>query len=302
MRIPLAFFTALWIALVASCSCAIAKSPLSNSDVLLAAMKLDQALDEMVTADHNQKVKWLDEAMKRDPGSLSREEYNDRLSLIGLESAVPGVVPDEIFVRRAYLDIVGCIPSADETSAFLKDTRADKRHRLVDTLLVSPGHTRVLFTHVASLLRLRDEVLGASQAPYIAWVRKCIETNMPYDKFVQELLTSSGTLDSNPATGFFFRDQGQLFGTAAEAWRAFLDIDLTCACCHDHPFCDFTQRHFYEMAAVFSKTSIERVNAANGKQLSLWPGSNAKPAMESRLKDGETLRVRDTATGGVRFP
>src|SRR5690606_31684968 len=45
---------------------------------------------------------------------------------------------DTVFLRRAYLDTLGLLPTADEAKQFLADTRADKRARLIDALLDRP--------------------------------------------------------------------------------------------------------------------------------------------------------------------
>jgi Protein of unknown function (DUF1549) len=45
---------------------------------------------------------------------------------------------DETFLRRAYLDTTGILPSAEETAAFQADARPDKRAKLIDRLLSRP--------------------------------------------------------------------------------------------------------------------------------------------------------------------
>ncbi|MEX2026645.1 MAG: LamG-like jellyroll fold domain-containing protein, partial [Pirellulaceae bacterium] len=46
---------------------------------------------------------------------------------------------DWSFVRRVYVDLIGVIPTAAQAEAFVKDTRPDKRARLIDELLEHPG-------------------------------------------------------------------------------------------------------------------------------------------------------------------
>src|SRR5260221_3437264 len=45
---------------------------------------------------------------------------------------------DSEFLRRAFIDTIGVLPTADETRAFLADSAADKRDRLIDGLLARP--------------------------------------------------------------------------------------------------------------------------------------------------------------------
>ncbi len=51
---------------------------------------------------------------------------------------------DEVFLRRAYLDVTGTLPTADEARQFLQDTDPDKRAKLVDRLLDSERVRRLL--------------------------------------------------------------------------------------------------------------------------------------------------------------
>src|SRR5207249_10595821 len=47
----------------------------------------------------------------------------------------PAAVPDNVFARRVYLDVVGLLPTPAQLTAFAEDTRPDKRAKLVDALL-----------------------------------------------------------------------------------------------------------------------------------------------------------------------
>ena len=67
---------------------------------------------------------------------------------------------DEIFLRRAYLDIIGRIPSMDETTRFLRSKSKDKRADLIDDLLDSYGHVSHQFNFYADLLRIKSRLPG----------------------------------------------------------------------------------------------------------------------------------------------
>src|SRR5262249_23209126 len=47
---------------------------------------------------------------------------------------------DGEFCRRVYIDIIGRVPTVDETMTFLESPDPDKRSRLVDELLASPEY------------------------------------------------------------------------------------------------------------------------------------------------------------------
>lgn len=302
MRIALPCLVAFCVATAAVGKDAPSRTRLSTSDVLMAAMEIDAALDALVKSRRDQELTLLDDSFRSHPDWMTPDQYDRKRAQIEVDSAIPERASDEVFVRRAHLDITGCIPTAEETMAFLKDSDAGKRHKLVDSLLVDPRHARYLFNHLSSLLRLKDDVLGSSQAEYVAWVRRAAEMDMPYDQFVRSLLTASGSIESNPATGFYFRDQGSLFDTVEETLGAWLNIDMSCARCHDHPFSDLTQRQYFEMAAIFGKTVVERVNKKSGAKRTLWPDADGKAAQTEALSKGESLQVRDIDSGGVRLP
>ncbi len=104
---------------------------------------------------------------------------------------------DEVFVRRAFLDVIGTLPTADEAEAFINDKTADKRRALIDHLLERPEYADYWAMRWSDLLRVRAEFPinlwpNAAQA-FHRWIRDSIRDNMPYDQFVREMLTSNGS-------------------------------------------------------------------------------------------------------------
>lgn len=159
---------------------------------------------------------------------------------------------DATFVRRAYLDIVGRIPGIDEVRAFLGDQDERKRSRLIDRLLVSPGHESHMFNWWADLLRAKSRIMNnVSGEPYIHRIKEAVRDNEPFDRFVHELLVAEGPANErgNGATGYYLRDLGMPLDNMGNTARVFLGTRIECAQCHDHPFDRWTQREFYEMAA-----------------------------------------------------
>lgn len=177
--------------------------------------------------------------------------------LVDADLARAGVAPnppsdDATFVRRAYLQIVGRIPTAEEARSFLGDRSAEKRSRLIDRLLLSPGHESHLFTWYADLLRAKSRLAPQiSGEPYLHWIKEAIAANEPYDRIARELLTASGPAHGrgNGETGYYLRDRGMPEDNMANTARVFLGTRLECAQCHNHPFDKWTQRDFFEMAA-----------------------------------------------------
>ncbi len=129
----------------------------------------------------------------------------------GLAPAPP--CSDEVFVRRAYLDVIGTLPEPAEVRAFLSDSRPDKRAALIDALLVRPEFADYWALKWCDVLRVKAEFPinlwpNAVQA-YHHWIREAVRENKPYDQFARELLTSSGSNFRVPAVNFYRAVQGR---------------------------------------------------------------------------------------------
>lgn len=114
---------------------------------------------------------------------------------------------DDVFVRRVFLDTIGTLPQPAEVRAFLADTRPDKRARLIDALLARDEFADYWGLKWGDLLRIKSEFPcnlwpNAVQA-YDRWVRDSIRDNKPYDQFVRELLTASGSNFRVPPVNFY---------------------------------------------------------------------------------------------------
>jgi len=174
---------------------------------------------------------------------------------------------DEEFLRRLYLDLVGRIPTVAEARAFLDDPAKDRRAKLVESLLASPGYT----TNAARVWRsvlvpqattnLQTQYLGVSVE---AWVRDRLRAGATDDALVRDLLTArldylDWTPDKkpNPApglspVGFYQANDLKPETVASAVARTFLGLKLECALCHDHPFDKWTQKQAWETAAFFA--------------------------------------------------
>lgn len=165
-------------------------------------------------------------------------------------------LPDDLFVRRVYLDVIGRIPTREEFARFAENARPDKREALIDELLLSPGFASNLFNYFGDMYRLHasDFDNGIRMDPYVNWWREQLEANRPYHEIVTEMITAQGNVGHNPASGFLLRDTGMEFDAFSNFGQVMLGIDISCAQCHDHPFDEWTQGDFYEMAAFFGNT------------------------------------------------
>jgi hypothetical protein len=166
---------------------------------------------------------------------------------------------DDQFLRRVYLDTIGRVPTAAEARAFTDDTSAGKRKTLIDKLLISDGYRSHMFNWLADMLRVKDEYARVGQTyTFHTWIKDQLKANRPWDKMVSDMVTATGRLGENGATGYLLRDASMPLDSLSNTLTLFLGANVACAQCHDHPFADWTQRDFYEMTAFFGTTRFER--------------------------------------------
>ena len=198
--------------------------------------------------------------------AFAQTTFRERVdSLIDAKAGGPAseLASDAEFLRRVSLDLIGRIPTTDETKAFLADSAADKRDRCVDRLLASPEHAERMsdFLHVMLLERLGD-------APeWRKYLRESIVANKPWDKMVREMIWNDGKEESAQGAAFFFTKRLENYGQnpvdvpgmVRDVGRLFLGMDVQCAQCHDHLFVkDYTQDFYQGLFAFVGQAQIRR--------------------------------------------
>ncbi len=183
----------------------------------------------------------------------------------GITPAEPA--SDAEFLRRVSLDLVGEIPTYDETVAFLDDTDPEKRAKWVDRLLDDPRFAR----HQAETW---DMVLFGRNPPghqtdkregFQAWLRRQFAENVPYDQWAAAVLRAEGnTVDDGPPMYLVqYKDRPE---DAIEAMtEVFLGVQLQCARCHDHPYEDYSQLDFHGMAAFLARLEVVEIGKKNDR-------------------------------------
>jgi len=142
-----------------------------------------------------------------------------RLEQLSIEPA--NMCSDAVFVRRAFLDVIGALPTAKETRTFLSDQDPNKRSTLIDRLLEREEFADYWAMKWSDLLRVKAEFPinlwpNAVQA-YHHWIRTCIRQNRPYDRFVREMLTANGSNFRVPQVNFYRAIQSKDPQAIAEA-------------------------------------------------------------------------------------
>jgi len=185
------------------------------------------------------------------------------------ESVVPAEpANDSEFLRRVYLDIAGRIPLVSETREFLKDTRADKRHRAIEKLLASPNYVTNfanIWTKALIPEAQGDQLLRQQLPTFDAWARQKLADDVRYDEMVREILSmplsqeqiaaSLQRADDPTPRAFYVAKELKAENLASSASRMFLGVRIDCAQCHDHPMDKWTQNDFWGFAAFFAGVS-----------------------------------------------
>jgi hypothetical protein len=218
------------------------------------------------------------------------------------EATAAPLAGDAEFLRRIYLDLAGCIPTAAQARAFLQDPAADKRARLIDQLLASPAYARHMQQVFDALLMERRPAKNVPAAQWQEYLYRSFASNKPYDLLVRELLSADGAdPKSRPAARFLLDRDGEPHQITRDVSRLFLGMNLQCAQCHDHPLVDaYHQEHYYGVYAFFNRSYLLRDPAS--KQMVLAEKAEGEVSFQSvfmpkvtkatgpRLPDGPLLK------------
>src|SRR5690606_14077179 len=179
------------------------------------------------------------------PAVDSRTHRLDRIIdayLLEHELALPAEIDDATFLRRVSLDLVGLLPEPDTLAAFVADTAADKRARMIDQLLDNDiayaDHWLTFFNDL-----LRNDYSGTGfitggRRQISGWLYDALLTNKSFDVMTRELIapptdSSRGYIDGIRWRGEVSAGQSVEIQFAQSVAQSFLGINLKCASCHD---------------------------------------------------------------------
>ena len=197
----------------------------------------------------------------------------DKLAALGVPPSA--LADDATFLRRAYLDVIGTLPTAAEARQFLDDPAPDKRERLVNQLLERPEYATYWAMKWSNLLRA-DKVKVTPQATVglTRWLRRQFASNRPYDEMVREILTAQGAVQNESPVAFFKAlDQPELAGRSIS--QLFLGVRIECAQCHHHPSERWSQDDYAGLVGFFTGVGTKRL-PEGGEAIISKPGADAK--------------------------
>jgi len=164
------------------------------------------------------------------------------------------VASDEEWVRRVYLDLIGRIPSVDETTTWLKDDSPRRRVALVDSLLEHPDYVRNFTAIWTNHCIGRGTPRRVNRPAMEKFFRETFAKNRPWDEVVQDLVTAEGHFEENGAVNYILAQtqmRDEAVQLTAKTTRLFLGIQVQCTQCHNHPFNDWQQSQFWQFNSFF---------------------------------------------------
>jgi len=214
---------------------------------------------------------------------------------------------EHTFLRRAYTDIIGRLPTPEETREYLSESESastgaaeasstdvviQRRGALVDRLLDRPEYVDHWSNQWADLLRPNPYRVGIKAVlNYDNWIREQFRSGVPYDEFVRRIVTARGSTWHNGAATLY-RDRRDPDEIATLVSQLFLGIRLDCAKCHHHPFEKWSQDDFYSFAGYFAQVGRKGVGLSppisGGEEIVFHSGSGAV----KHPVTGETLAPR----------
>lgn len=226
-----------------------------------------------------------------------RQNFIDELILKKLQTlniAPSEQATDREFIRRAFLDATGTLPSPREVESFLADGSADKRAKLIDGLLAREEFTDYWTNRWADVLLISSDKIGSTAMwSFYNWTRAGVAANKPWDKLVREIITAGGNTLENGAANYYVMHK-EVTDLTENASMAFLGMSITCARCHNHPLEKWTQKQYFQMANLFARVGLKNgVRAGDVQVYSNPTGEVNHPRLNKPLPpaplDGEAL-------------
>jgi hypothetical protein len=214
-----------------------------------------------------------------------------------------GLVPsdlctDEQFIRRAFLDITGTLPTPKQVLDFLADADPAKRDKLIDRLLDSPEYAYYFANKWADILRVKrrqDNSRTAGTFAFHDWIRQQIAADTPYSEFVRRILSASGDERKNPPT-VWYKEIEKAENFVDDVGQVFLGQRLACANCHHHPYEKWSQDDYWGLAAFFGrvgrKSTVRPGFDPNGGQVTLQVVFNRSSGTVQNKRTGQNAPLK----------
>lgn len=185
-----------------------------------------------------------------------KRNFVDELVLQKLETLKIPPSPrcsDQDFIRRAFIDTIGVLPTAKETHDFLESHTSDKCDQLIESLLKRTEFVDYWTYRWSDLLLVQSKRLKPSAMwAYYDWIRNNVAANTPWDQFVRKLIVAQGsTLENGAANFYVLHEDPKLMAETTS--QAFLGMSINCAKCHNHPMEKWRNDEYFAFANLFAR-------------------------------------------------
>jgi len=183
------------------------------------------------------------------------------------------VADDGEWVRRLYLDIVGRIPTLEETKRYLSDESPRKKSVLIGELLDSQDYVRNFTTIWTNNCIGRRTPRRVSRSGMEKFFREAFAKNRPWNEIVVDIVTGEGHFEENGAVNYTLAQmqmQDEAVQLTAKTTKMFLGMQVQCTQCHNHPFNNWQQSQFWEFNSFFRqvrKIEHRKVDPATGRRV-----------------------------------
>ena len=187
----------------------------------------------------------------------------------------PELISDGTFIRKAYLDITGLLPTSDEVLRFGKDNSPDKRQKIVYELLSkNEDYTMNWLSYWNDVLRNDYSGPGfitEGRKQITKWLYESLKNDSSYTTMVKSLIhpspASEGFIKGIEWRGEVNSSQRTEMQAAQNISQSLLGMNLKCASCHNSFVNNITLEQSYSFASIFSKAPLEihRCDAPTGK-------------------------------------
>jgi len=215
------------------------------------------------------------------------------IPLSASQTTIPPVIEDFAFLRRAYLDTVGVVPSEAEARRFADDLSPDKRERLIDRLLEDPRWADHWMGYWQDVLGENPTMLNAtlnSTGPFRWFLYDALRDDKPVDRWVTELVMMRGSAPEGGSAGFAQASQNDSpFASKGHILAgAFLGIEMQCARCHDSPYHTTSQQELFSLAAMLARQPVS-VPASSTVPAAFFEGKGHQSLIRVTLKPGASV-------------
>jgi len=217
-----------------------------------------------------------------------------------------GLSTDTEFIRRVYLDATGLLPTAEAVRDFVASKEADKRDKLIDSLIGTEEFAEQWAWFLGDLYRL-NSMGGNGKDAFQRWTKDWLKVDRPYNRVVSDLLTggakSHGMVSQLAFFGRILRNSGlknrdltdpdnaaatvnrldAIDEMNVEVSRIFLGLNIDCVSCHDGAghlesvnlyLSERTRKEFSEQAAFLGKLRLVGTYNVNATELVIDDGAD----------------------------